>query len=256
MASTILVKDLLWRATVLLGEAANQWGRFPENELVRWLIDAQVEIVKLMPSAGVRIDAIKLAAGTRQSIDTVLAASCQPGDGIALTAPLYGIQLLALTRNMGADGLTVGKSINIVDRQALANINEDWHTTSGTSVQDYVFDERAPAIFYVYPGVTPVMWVEAMWMAMPKVIPNTGAVGTELYSIGGSSTQTIMVQDKFVGDLVNYILGRAQLKDSKFAEATKTQLYMKWFYDSLNAQTTALTKSNPNVQILAGETRP
>ena len=256
MPTTILVKDLLWRATVLLGESAQQWQRFPENELVRWLIDGQTAIVKFMPSAGSRVDSIKLVAGTRQSIDTVLVANCVPGDGITLTAPLYGIQLLAMTRNMGVDGLTVGQSVNVVDRQALGNVDPSWHTDTGSSIQEYVTDERLPLIFYAHPGVIAPMWVEIAWIAMPKVIPNTGAVGSELYSIGGASTQTITIHDKHVDDLVNYILGRAQLKDSKFAEATKSNNYMQMFLASLKMQIDALTGSNPNRQTLPGETRP
>src|ERR1017187_5285410 len=111
MATTVLVRDLLWRASVLAGDTAPQWQRFPENELCRWLIDAQVVIAKYMKSATSRIDAIKLVAGTRQSIDTVLAASCVPGDGVSLTAPLFGLSLLEIRRNMGADGATPGQAI-------------------------------------------------------------------------------------------------------------------------------------------------
>lgn len=258
MASTALVKDLIWRVSVLLGDTAPQFQRFTEGELVRWLIDGQVALAKYLPSACSRVDTFKLAVGTRQSIDTIPAANCLPGDGVALTAPVYGVQLIDIVRNMGTDGLTPGNAINKAVRDDLDNYDEGWHTRvlAGTplNIQNYVYDERYPTTFYVTPGVAvgQLVWIEGVYAAVPKVIPNTGAPGTELYLVGGASTQTITVADKFVDDLVNYVLARAQLKDSKFAEATKTALYGGLFVNSINAQVKALTGSSPNLQHLPG----
>ena len=255
MAATALVKDLLWRVSVLLGDTAAQFQRFPEKELVNWLTDGQVAIAKYLPSAGARTDAIKLAVGTKQSIDTVLAANCVPGDGVSLGGvALYGVQLLDIVRNMGVDGLTPGKAITYADRSDLDNLDEDWHTKTATSVQDYTFDERLPTQFFVTPGApaSPVMYVELQWNAMPRVIPAGGAPGAEVYLASGGSTQVITIADKFLDDLVNYILARAQLKDAKFADATKTTLYSQMFVTSINAQVAALTGSSPNLQHLPG----
>lgn len=254
MATTVLVKEILWRVSVLLGDTAPQFQRFTEGELVRWLIDGQTAIAKYLPSSAARTDAIKLVQGTKQSVDIVLAANCQPGDGVALTAPLYGIQLFSLVRNMGADGLTVGKAITGARRQDLDAIDEDWHTRTSTSVQDVLADERLPTTFYVSPGIpaAPAVWVEIQWAALPKTIVNTGSVGTERYLIGGVATDTINVHDKHADDLVNYGLARAQLKDAKFAEATKSVHYGSIFVSSLNAQVLALTGVNPNIQHLPG----
>ena len=258
MATTTLVKDLLWRVSELLGDTSPQFQRWTEGILVRWLIDGQMAVTKYLPSACVRTDAIKFAAGTKQSIDTILAANCQPGDGIALTAPLYGVELYSVLRNMGSDGLTIGKSITNVDRGNLDNFDEDWHTKTGAAVQDYVFDERLPTTFYVTPGATasPAMWAEVSYAALPKIIPNTGTPGAELYLVGGASTQTITISDKFTDDLVNYVMARAQMKDAKFAEATKAQQYAAMFINSINLQVQRLTGANPNIGKLPGGTEP
>lgn len=258
MASTALVKDVLWRVSVLAGDTAPQFQRFPEVELVDWLRDAQVAIAKYLPSACSRTDAIKLVPGSKQSIDIVAAANCIPGDGVALTAPLYGIELYSVVRNMGADGLTIGKSCNDVDRSDLDNFDEDWHTKTGTSVQVYMFDERIPTTFYVSPAIpaTPAMYAEIAWTALPKVIPAGGAPGAEVYLASGASTQTITIPDKFVDDIVNYMAARAQMKDAKFAEASKSQMFGTLFGNSMIAQAKALTGVNPNIQTLPGNSSP
>lgn len=254
MATTALVKNLLWRVSVLTGDTAPQFQRFPEAELVMWLVDGQNAIAKYLPSASARTDAIKLTPGTKQSIDTVAAADCVPGDGINLSAPLYGISVLALVRNMGPNGTTIGKAINATSRDELDNIDEDWHTKTGTIVADTIYDERIPTTFYVSPGVpsSPAVYVEIQWVTLPKAIPAGGAPGAEVYAFSGSSTQTITISDKFLDDLLCYMLARAQLKDAKFADASKTTLYTQMFVNSINAQVKALTGSSPNLQHLPG----
>lgn len=251
MASTVLVKEVLWRASVLAGDTAPQFQRFPQNESVRWLIDGEIAICKYLPSAATRTDAIKLVAGTKQSIDLLAVASVVPGDGTSLTAPLYGIQLLDVIRNMGSDGATPGKTITKMNRRGLDDFDEDWHTKTGAYVVNFSVDERWPTGFYVVPAVTGTQWVEALYSCLPKVVPNTGA---EDYTLAGTDSNTITISDKNVDDLVNYMLARMQLKDSKFGEATKTQLYAKWFTDSINAQATILTGINPNLAHLPGGT--
>ena len=159
---------------------------------------------------------------------------------------------------MGADGLTIGKACNDADRSDLDNFDEDWHTKTGTSVQTYVFDERMPTTFYVSPAVpaTPAMYVEIAWTALPKAIPAGGAPGAEVYLASGANAQTITIPDKFVDDIVNYMGARAQMKDAKFAEASKSQLFGSMFANSMVAQSKALTGSNPNVATLPGNTSP
>ena len=255
---TTLVKDVLWRVSDQLGDTAPQFQRFPEAVLVQWLVDAQVAIAKFMPSATARTDAVKLAQGSKQSIETILQANCVPGDGVSLTAPLYGIEIYSVVRNMGVDGSTVGNGITVVDRADLDNFNPQWHQQTGTAVDDYVFDERNPLTFYVSPAVpaSPAVWVEINYAAMPKAIPAGGAVGSEVYKFSGSNAQTITIHDKHVDDVVNYIMARAEMKNSKFADSRGAPVYGALFADSINAQMKALTGVNPNLKTLPGNTSP
>lgn len=250
MASTELVKDVLWRASVLLLDASPQFARWTENELVDWLNDAQRAITKFLPAACSRIDAIKLKAGTRQSIETIQAADCIPGDGTTPAVAINGTQLLDVMRNMGSNGTTAGIPVRRIEREVLDSQTPNWHTVAAAAVRSYMHDPRTPRHFYVSPGVTGTVWVEISYTASPIKVPNTGAPGTELYAKAGSNTTVISVADEHLDDLVNYIVARANMKDAEWADGNKAAAFSAQFVNSLNAKVAAITNNNPNLRIL------
>lgn len=250
MASTVLVKDVLWRAAALLQDTVPQFQRQPEHELVDWLNDAQVAITKFLPAACSRVDAVKLKVGTRQSIEAIAAADCKPGDGSTPAVPVYGTQLLDVIRNMGADGLTAGKAIRGTDRGILDSQSPNWHSVTGALVSSFMYDPRTPRYFYVTPGVTGTVWVELAYTAQPIKIPNTGTVGSELYLYPGSNTTTISIADEHVDDLTNYVVARANMRETEWSDANKATVFSQMFLGSLNAKVAALTGNNPNLQQL------
>lgn len=254
MASTVLVKDVVWRIAVLLQDTTPQFQRWPEREVIHWLNDAQVAIVKYLPSAASRVDAIKLAPGTRQSIAVIPAANCKPGDGSTPSAPIYGTLFIGPRRNMGADGLTPGRAIRMTERDVLDSQTPEWHTLTGAAVSSVVFDPATPRYFYVTPGVPSATdrWIEIAYNAAPIAIPNTAAPGSEAYLSTGSSTVAISIDDEYVDDLVDYVVARANMKDVKYAEPIKAQAHANRFLNSLNAKVAAMTGVNPNLKMLPG----
>jgi hypothetical protein len=256
MAASILVKDVLWRVALLLQDTAPQFQRWPERELVHWLNDGQASIAKYLPMACSRVDAIKLVAGTKQSLRSIPALSCKPGDGSTPSVPIAGMQFLNPRRNMGADGLTAGKAIRMVERDVLDSQDPDWHTRTASSVASVVYDPQTPRDFYVTPGVTGNVWIEVAYTAAPIAIPNTAAAGSEAYLVGGASTTTISIDDEFAPDLVDYIVARAHLKDVTYAEPAKAKAHTELFLASLNAKVAAVTGNNPNLTVLPGVSSP
>lgn len=255
MAATTKVKDLLWRVSGLLQDVSPQFNRWPEQELVNWLNDGQLAITKFLPAACSRIDAIKLKPGTRQSIETILAADCIPGDGSTPSGPIYGVQLLYPIRNMGANGATPGAAIprTPTDRKVLDTQNPNWHTIPGTKVHQITFDPTTPRHFYVQPAVpaSPAQWMELAYIAQPPLIPNTGVPGEELYKFDGASTAVISISDEHVDDLTNYVCGRAYMKDADFAgNDGRAAAFVGMFTSSLNAKVAAITGNNPNLKRL------
>ena len=85
-------------------------------------------------------------------------------------------------------------------------------------------------------------------LADPVLIPHA-TEGT--YGWEGSSTVSISIDDKYVDDLMNYIMARAFMKDAEWAaNPAMAQNYTSLFVGSINAQVTALTGVNPNLQSL------
>lgn len=260
MPSTALVKDVLWRASVQLLDTSPQFGRFSERECVHALNDGQVFINSLVPTAAPRLDAVKLAPGSRQSIAAIAAASCKPFDGSTPPATVLGTRFLNPRRNMGANGTTPGAAIRVVDRETLDASDPLWHTRTGTTVKSVVHDPQTPLVFYVYPGVpaSPDVWIEQAYSALPAAIPNTATVdddgvhATGIYGNAQSSTQAITISDEHVDDLVNYILAVLLAKESKYADPAKAQAAAARLMASLNAKITVTTGVNPNLRMLPG----
>ncbi|WP_426106369.1 DUF6682 family protein [Massilia sp. TSP1-1-2] len=249
---SILVKDAMFRVSTQLQDMAPQYVRWAERELVMWFNDGQRAIAKYLASSCARVDAVKLKPGTKQSIEQIAAGDVKPGDGSAAAA-VRGNFLNDVVRNMGADGLTAGRAVRTVQREMLDAQDPDWHTRAGSGkVDQFVYDPRAPKVFYVTPavGATPT-WVEISYIADPLDIPNTGIPGAELYKWNGASVAVLSVDDKFIDDLVNYVLARAYMKDADFAVSQPNVIaYTSMFLSSINAQAQAITGNNPNLTAL------
>lgn len=252
MAMTTLVKTLLRSVSTTLQDIAPQFSRWTEVELVNYANYGQLAIAKYLPQAGSRVDSIRLQPGTRQDLTKILAANILPGDGSA-AADTFGIALLDVVRNMGANGSTPGRVIRIVDRETLDNNDPDWHTRVGTSVREFVFDKALPKVFWASPGVHGVtqVWADIAWLAEPKRIPAGGEPTAEIYKYDGLSTALLGIHDQFVEDLHNYIVAVALLKGSKnTTNAGKAQMHASLFINSINAQASVLTGVNPNLKQL------
>jgi hypothetical protein len=251
---TILVKQALQRVSTLLQDINPQWVRWPESELVNWLNDAQAAIAKYLPSSCSRMDAFKLAGGTRQYIGSIPQANLIPGDGVALTAPVLGNALLDVLCNMGSAGTTEGIAIRPVERDVLDSQNPNWRSSSvaNGTVRQYTYDPETPRFFHVSPPV-PVganVWVLMSYLAQPVLIPNTGTPGSELYSYGGNNTTPISVADEYIDDLVNYVVARANMKAVQWSDNNKAVAFTNMFTSSINAKAAALTGVNPNLKTL------
>lgn len=250
MASTVLVKDALWRVSVLLQDLTPQFVHWTERELINHLNDGQSAIAKYLPTACARLDSVRLKTGSRQSLETIEAADCKPGDGSTPTAPVHGTMPLDMVRNMGTDGQTPGKAIRVTERGVLDETVPDWHTAPGTAVSSWMYDPRVMKYFYVQPPLAARAWVELAYAAQPVKIADGGAAGAEIYLAGGSSTAALTIGDENLDDLVNYVVARAHMKDSEWAESAKAQQFTNFFLASLNARVTALTGNNPELKLL------
>lgn len=247
MAKTTLVRDVFHRAGILLNDVTPQFVRWTVRELVGWCNEGQRAIAKYVPIAGGRVDVIKLAAGSRQSISRIAASSVIPGDGSA-PADIHGLFLNEVIRNLGANGATPGPIITVTPREALDATNRNWHAMRASkSIDHFTFDPRTPQTFYVYPPAAESVWVEVSLIAAPKDVPLPANDAD--YEITGTSLATLDIDDRWADDLLNYVMARAWMKDAEdAANAANVQMYTQLFVNSINAQVTVLTGQNPNLK--------
>lgn len=249
----LLVKRVLWRVSTTLVDAKPQFTRFSERDMVTALQSGVRALCKYLPQAGSRNLAIKLAPGSRQSIAKIPAASIKTYDG-SNPVDTYAILLLEVIRNMGANGTTPGAAIAIADRQRLDRQSPGWHTTTGAAVRQYTYNPQDPLTFYVTPAVPAAgdaVWVDVSLVAPPKVIPDGGAAGSELYRIEGNNTELVGVDDQYEDDLWNYCCAYLLLSDAKAQGAlNRAAVHVQAFNASINSMAAAMTGHNPNLKQL------
>ena len=162
MAGTLTGANILARIKDILQDTTSV--RWPEAELLRYINDAQREIVNYRPESSATTANVQLVAGTKQSL------------------PSGGLRLIKVTRNMSdtSGGATGKRAIRIVNVDILNTQEPDWNDPTvsgdaahGTTVKHYIFDEDDPKNFYVYPGVSGNAYVEVVYSASPTDLANT-----------------------------------------------------------------------------------
>lgn len=222
---TVTAKSVIRRATDLLQDQTSV--RWPVSELVRWLNDAQRNILKVRPDAMNTTVTMTLAAGTRQDLDN---ASLIP-------APA---KLIDITRNMAATS-TKG-AVRLVPRLILDAQVPGWHNLTGSvNVVHYMFDARDPKTFYVYPPATALAQLEVMYAAFPTDIVEP-ADGTIWSDVAGN----LSLPDIFADDVLNLVMFRAYSKDSEYAgNIQRASNYLAMVSASLGVEIAATVAVQP-----------
>lgn len=213
----ITAQSIIRRATDLLQDQASV--HWTAAELVRWLNDAQRAIVKVRPDSTNTTATLTLAAGSRQTLGSL---SPPPA------------KLIEITRNVAATS-TKG-AVRAVERRMLDAQLPGWHALTGSvNILHFMFDERNPTVFYVYPPATSLAQLEVMYSAYPTDItePADGATYT---AVSGNVT----LPDIYADDILNLILYRAYGKDAEYAgNAERAASYLSTVVASLGAEIAA-----------------
>jgi hypothetical protein len=192
MAGTLTGANIISRVQDTLQDTTSV--RWPEAELLRYINDAQREIVNLRPESSSTHSNVQLVTGTEQ------------------TLPSGGLRLIKVVRGMnGTSTSATGlRAIRLVNVDILNTQEPDWHNPSvsgdsahGTVPKHYIFDEDDPRKYYVYPGVAGTAYVEIVFSASPTDLANTSAV--------------ISVDDIYANAIIDFVLYRAYMKDAEYA---------------------------------------
>mgnify|MGYP001806228684 CR=1 FL=1 len=226
MAAT--AKDVLERVGILLqDEDATRW---PLAERLMWLNDGQREIVLMKPNALSETVALALAPGTLQRV------------------PEGYLSLIGITRNLSgaAPSYEGGRVVRPVSRESLDASMPDWHSASARRpiVRNFVYDAFDLTTFYIYPGNDGAGRVEAILSVKP--LPITLASVSDPEDIA-SYALPLSVDDIYLNALVDYVLYRANSKDSGDAGAlTRAAAAYQQFANGIGVKLQNERSANPN----------
>ena len=189
----MIASDITSRARILLNDVdATRWI---DAELFKWISDAQKLVAMMRPDASVATFVMTLIAGTRQSI------------------PSTGFRLLDIIRNVTTvtgstpanQVVTVpGRSVRIVDREVLDTQDPYWHTATGSAeIKHFIYDNRSPTLFYVYPPATTAAKLEVVYSVAPTDVTAAGDI--------------LSISDIYQDVVLNYVMYRAYSKDAEYA---------------------------------------
>lgn len=157
---------------------------YAAQDVAEKINEGEIAVGVLRPDA-LSVDGdVSLVAGTRQSL------------------PTGALRLRSLLYNRGLTGAEQdGEPIRLVEREALDGLGA-WRSTIGTSVLEYIYDERDPMNFDVYPGLDQDnRLVRAVWEQAPAQYT---------YAAGALSppNQTIGISDEYEPALIEWALYR------------------------------------------------
>lgn len=216
-------QDIVDRARIVLNDAAGT--RWTDAELALWITDGCGFIGLARPDSCALTATMTLAAGAKQSI-----AGLTPA----------GVRLLDVVGNTG------GNAITIVDRQVLDAHKPDWRAASAGATENYVFDNRDPRTFYVYPPASAGAQIEIVYSQVPQAV-TAGTLGSA----------TLTQPDVYLGPLLDYVLYRAYAKDSD--ETHNAELaagYLQACTAVLGLKTTADIGQSPDLNSPGGKVSP
>ena len=196
--------------------------RWPVSELVRYLNDAQREVILYRPDAAVTNASVPLVTGSRQSL------------------PMGGTKLVEVVRNSAG----TKRAVRMVNREILDAQLPGWHAQTGvTEILHYMYDPREPRVFYVYPPAAATgAAVDLSYASMPADIaePAEGALYTAV-------TGNLGVPDIYGNAVQDYVLYRAYTKDSEYAgNAARAQAHYGAFANALGVEVKATVAVAPN----------
>ncbi|WP_045405406.1 phage adaptor protein [Vibrio jasicida] len=191
----IVAKTILDRAYLLLeDEAHDVWTT---AELLQWLNDAVTSVVNHRPDAYIKRAIVDLQEGTYQ------------------TLPEDAMMLVRVTRNLSTHSSITGVPLDIMDDQ-----NPSWRMpVLANVVQHYLYSDKDPKHFEVFPSVAEGVQIELDYGAMPPEV--------------SLETHTIPLGKEYVNILVDWVLYRAWSKDDEAADLNKATLHFQAFSQAL-----------------------
>ena len=192
--------------------------RWPATDLVDYLNLGQLELVRARPDQKANTATVSLVAGYRQAV------------------PAEVMDLIDIPSN-GPSGY---RRITKVDHYMLDMVSPGWRgSTSSTTIQHFMHDQREPLIFLVYPPASSGASVVMTYSVIPTAVP--APTGPSYSTVSGN----LDVQDQWAEPLLNFVLYKAYAKDAEFGSAQLSASYYGMFQSAVGTQLQASSTVAP-----------
>lgn len=169
--------------------------RWPKEKLISLFNDAQRAVVIIRPDANVIEHDFTCAQGTKQTL---------PDDGIRLVD----------VRNNEA-----GNAIRYRDRAEITELYPEWYGTKDeANPEAFIYDERQPKRFFLFPGAAANLIIEIAYSATPPQ-----RLANE-YDAGLADLDNV-----YSNAIIEYMLYMAHSKDFEYSEQAKAQTHFQMF---------------------------
>lgn len=213
----LVAGDLIKKCSITLKDP--DFVRWTQDELLAYLNEAQKEIAR-NPGANTKSVLLKLVEGTKQAL---------PDDTYILAT---------IIRNWVDE--EPREPVRITTRALLDAFEPHWHVCPKQQlVENYVYDDRTPRSFFVYPPNDGTGEVELLYSAIPPALT--------------SITDVLELRDEFETPLMMFMLYRAYTVDSDYSAGLQlaAQFYST-YSSSLSAALSAIGASTPNAALGKG----
>ena len=204
--SLMTSNEVLNRVSLLLND--NDFIRWGKSELLDYLNDALRAIVLRRPDSNCVDEEFTCVSGTKQRL------------------PADALRLIDIPCN------STGRAIKgPFDRGVLDESYPDWYAGNWDNTAElFIYDERNPKTFYLYPGVVSDTILTVVYSKSPSSI-------TLAQSEAGA---LIILDDIYVNAIIEWILYRSYMKDADYAaDPNKSQMHLNAFKTQLGEKNQA-----------------
>lgn len=202
------------KISYIIGRVNNQlvddgFIHWPKDKLLESFNDAQRAVVTMRPDANVVDFEFTCVQGTRQSM---------PDDAVRLIDVL---------------NTAAGYAIRSRDKKQLTELYPEWYGTVDGVPEAFVYDERQPKFFFLFPGVTVGLKVDMVYSAIPPV--------RDILELESPAD----LDSVYSNAIIEYMLYMAHSKDFEYSEQVKAQTHFQMFMGIMGAKTEADTGMSP-----------
>lgn len=221
----------LYRVSTQLQDPTNV--KWPIDELVRYMHDGLLELATLRPDAFQKQETVTLVPGHVQTLPS------NPNNPTKL--------IKVLSNATGTKGV-----ITIVSVDQLDAVVRNWRSQSSNTILHYMYDERTPLKYQVYPPAGSAASVEIRYAHVPSYITAPPNGGTWADVVGD-----VDVSYLFLNALQHYIFFKAYSKDAEYASnATLAQANYAMFQQLAGSEMVGTAGVSPKGTVSTATKQP